>query len=93
MHVVAYARLNINKGELDMHGVFYGGMARSLEEADTLARACVNCTKAHMIIPKVLDIKDEENLVDVLYDAADKFENMFRYMLEASETITLSKKR
>jgi hypothetical protein len=93
MHVVAYARLNINKGELDMHGVFFGGIAHSKEEANTLARACVNCTKTHMIIPKVLDIKAEENLVDVLYDAADKFENMFKYMQEASETISLSKKR
>ena len=60
MHIVDYARLNINKGELGMHGVFYGGMARSKEEADILARACVNCTKAHMIIPKVLNIKDDE---------------------------------
>jgi len=93
MHVVAYARLNINKGELDLHGVYFGGLAQTQAEADVMARTCVNSTKAHMIIPKVFEFKHGDNLVDVLYDAADKFENMFRYMQEASETITLSKKR
>lgn len=93
MHAVVYARLNINKGDLDLHGIYFGGIAETPQEADDLARACVNSVKSHMIIPKVMDMSDGDNLIDVLYDAADKFDNMFKYMVEASETITLSKKK
>ncbi len=93
MHAVVYARLNISKGDLDIHGIYFGGIAATQSEADALARACVNSTKSHMIIPKVMDMEDGANLIDVLYDAADKFETMFKYMQEASETIALGKKK
>jgi hypothetical protein len=44
-----------------------------------------------MIIPKVMDFNDGDNLIDVLYDAAEKFDKMFNYMKEAADTISLSK--
>jgi hypothetical protein len=93
MHAIVYARMNLNKGELDLHGVYFGGIAGSSEEADVMAKACVNSTKTHMIIPKVMDFKDGDNLIDVLYDAADKFDRMFSYMKEAADTFTFHKSK
>jgi hypothetical protein len=93
MHAIIYARLNINKGDLDLHGIYFGGLAKTPTEADQLARNCVNSTKTHMIIPKVMDITDGDNLIDVMYDAAEKFDKMFNHMKEASETIALNKSK
>ncbi len=91
MHAIVYARLHVNKGDIDLHGVFFGGLADNAEQAEMLAKQCVNSTKAHMIIPKVMDFNDGDNLIDVLYDAAEKFDKMFNYMKEAADTISLSK--
>ena len=85
-YVVAFARISVDKQDgIIMHGVFFGGIGDTFIEATQIARECVNNIRGGAIIPKILQMSNDENIIDVLYNAADKFEQITKNMLEVHE--------
>ena len=86
--VVAYAKILMDKDTgIILQGVYFGGLGETQDEAHIIARDCVNTIKGGIILPKVLKITDSYCIIDALYDAADRFENITRKMQEADDII------
>ena len=93
-YLVAYAKVTTDKDEgICLQGVFFGGIGDTVDEADRIARDCINTTRGGTIIPKVLKIEEECQLIDLMLDAADKFERVVELMIEANNTIDRSSKK
>lgn len=75
-----------------MSGVFLGGLGETQAEADLIATDCTNTIRGGTVLAKIVKIKKGENLIDAMYDAADRFDVMLEQMKEANETINRSKK-
>lgn len=87
-YMVAYAKITESKDSgINLEGVFFGGVGRNQEEADALARDCVNSIRGGTIIPKIMPLTKPEQVVDALYDAIESFEKIADQMVEVSDTI------
>lgn len=93
-YVVAYAKIVESKDNgINLEGVFFGGFGATLEEADEIARKCVNSIRGGTIIPKVMPIDGKCQVIDALYDATDNFEKIADQMVEAHKTIQRTQAR
>lgn len=93
-YLVAYAKIQSDKdSEITLQGVYFGGMGDTPEEAEAIARDCVNTIKGGTILPKVMKIDNPGQVVDVMLDATETFEQVTAYMIEADNTIRRSNKR
>ena len=93
-YLVAYAKVTTDKDDgICLQGVFFGGMGDTPEEADGIARECINTTRGGSIIPKVLKVESKHKLVDTLLEAADKFERIVGLMVEAENTINRNSRK
>lgn len=92
--VVAYAKILIDKesGVL-LQGVYFGGLGNDHSEAEMIARECVNTIKGGTILPRVYRITTEYSLIDALYEAADKFEQMTIEMKKADDILNRSQRK
>lgn len=92
--IVAYAKIIIDKDSgISLQGVYFGGAGESYEEAEDLARECVNTTRGGTVLPKVLKVTGKHQVIDALYDAADNFESITRQMQEADGIIKRTQHR
>lgn len=91
-YVVAYAKITTDKSGVKLQGVYFGGVGDSLNEANELASECVNKVKGGAILPKVYPINSRENLVDILYNASNKFEQITYHMQEAEKIVSRTQK-
>ena len=92
--VVAYAKIVANKDDgIQLAGVYFGGLGDTVEEAETLARDCVNTIRGGTILPRVLPVNGSGQLLDAMFDATDKFEQVTAYMVEADDIITRTQSR
>jgi hypothetical protein len=85
--VVAYAKITTDKDGIHLQGVYFGGLGENAEEADQIARDCVNRTRGGVVLPKVLAITGCHQVLDTLYDACDRFEHITLQMQEAEKII------
>ena len=86
--VVAYAKIITDKNDgISLAGVFFGGLGDSAEEAEGLAKDCVNIIRGGTILPRVLPIEGNGQLLEAMFDATDKFEQVTSYMVEANDII------
>ncbi len=93
-YIVAYAKISIDKEDgINLQGVFFGGIGQSNEEAEQIARECVNTIKGKTVLPKVIKLTPEYNVIDALYDAYDRFEEMTAKMREADDIINRENRR
>lgn len=92
MLVVIYGKV-IDDKEIGIYieGVFFGGVANSQEEADQLAKDCVNCTGG-VAIPKIIPIGDK-NLHEIFLEALRRFDKIEREMIETEDILSASQKR
>jgi len=87
-YVVAYAKIVTDKNTgISLAGVFYGGMGETVNEADQIARDCVNTTRGGTILPKIVPIEGSGQLLDAMFDATDKFEEVTSHMVESHNII------
>lgn len=91
--VVAYAKITTDKDGIALQGVYFGGMGDTAEEADEMARECVNRVRGGTVLPKVLKIEDNGKILDALYDASDRFEQTTANMQEADRIINRTQGR
>jgi hypothetical protein len=88
-YVVAYAKIVTDKIDgISLAGVFFGGLGDTSEEAEKLAKDCVNTIRGGTILPKVMPIEGSGQLLEAMFDATDKFEQVTAYMVEANDIIT-----
>lgn len=91
---VAYAKILLDKDRgVTLSGVYLGGIGRTSDEADMIARECVNTIKGGTIIPKIIRIDENTTLIDALYDAHDRFETIIKRMQDAESILSNGKKK
>ena len=86
-YMVAYAKVTLDKHSVNLNGVYLGGVAMDQEEADKIAKSCVNDVKGGTVFPKVIQLEQPQSLIDTMYDAIDSFERMVAGMKETSKII------
>ena len=85
-YVVAYAKIIDDKREgIRMQGVYFGGIGDTLEDAEDIAKKCVNEIRGGTIIPKVLPLKAKLCVAEIMYDAERKFDQVAKNMSQAEE--------
>ena len=72
--VVAYAKIITDKDGIHLQGVYFGGLGDTLKEANAIAHDCINRIRGGTIMPKVMRVNGEHQVLDALYNASDKFE-------------------
>ena len=93
-YLVAFARIQSDKdSDIALQGVYFGGVGETSEEAERIARECVNTIKGGTILPKIIQLTDTNSVIDGLLDAMEKFEQVAAYMVEADNTYKRSMKR
>jgi hypothetical protein len=75
-----------------IEGVFFGGVAQSQDEAEQLARTCVNCTVGGTAIPKIIPVGDK-NLHQIFREAKIRFDKIEREMMETEAILLANQQR
>lgn len=92
--MVAYAKILLDKDNgVKLHDIYFGGVGDSQEEAARIAKECVNTIKGGTILPRVFKLDEGLTIIDMLYEAADKFEVIAKRMQEAEVILNRSKKK
>lgn len=93
-YVVAYAKIADDpKQHVILQGVYFGGVGDSPDEAQSLARNCVNSVRGGTILPRVIELDGSGKLLDAMYEATEQFEKIVARMVEADEIITRTANR
>ena len=91
-YVVAYAKITEDKRKgISLHGVYFGGIGDTLEDAEQIARKCVNEMRGGTIIPKVLKIRGSYQVISAMNEAFDRFCDIADQMIEADQIICRTK--
>ena len=92
--IVAYAKISIDKEDgIALQGVYFGGIGETHDEAESIARECVNTIKGGTVLPRILMITDSYKIIDALYDVHDRFESLTNKMREADDIMTREAKK
>ena len=91
---VVYAKILLDKDEgVELQGIYFGGIGDTIQDAETIARECVNIIKGGTIMPRIVKItSDNYSIIDALYDVADKFESTTKRMRDAESILRRNKK-
>lgn len=85
--IVTYARIIIDKEHgIVLNGVYFGGIAGTNDEAETVAKECVNSIKGGTILPKIIKLSSE-CIIGAILDAETKFIEMANRMRDADNII------
>ena len=91
-YMVAYAKITEDKRKgILLQGVYFGGIGDTLEDAEQIARQCVNEVRGGTIIPKVLKLQNRCKVIDAMHEAFDKFCDIADQMIEADKIISRTK--
>lgn len=91
--MVAYAKIIVDKSEgISLGGVFFGGIADTAQEAEKIAKECVDTIRGGTILPRVIKLTQNGQVVDALCDATEKFESITKSMIEADEIVNRRRK-
>ncbi len=95
-YLVAYAKIVVDKttdaARIELAGVFFGGIGETQAEAEAIAKECVNTIRGGTILPRVVKLEGDGQLIEALYDATERFERIAANMIEADAIITKRKK-
>jgi hypothetical protein len=92
--MVAYAKIVVDKDDgIALAGVFFGGIGDSAQEAEGIARECVNTIRGGTILPRVIKLERDGQVIDALYDATEKFERITQSMIESDQIINRGRKK
>lgn len=93
-HMVAYAKVVVDKEEgIVLSGVFFGGIGDTKEEAELIAKECVNTIRGGTIIPRVVKLDRDGLVIDSLYDVTEKFERIISQMVETDAIAKRGRKK
>lgn len=93
-YLVTYVHIQIDDpSKLDSPDLYFGGLVSNMNDAEVLARSCSQNLKNGTIIPKILRFEGYHLLLDMMYDAAEKFQVVFDQMKEMHLRMTNIKKK
>ena len=93
-YMVAYAKITVDKDDgIALAGVFFGGIGDTHQEAEGIARECVNTIRGGTILPKVVKLDRDGQVIDALYEATEKFERVTQNMIETDEIVNRGRKK
>jgi len=93
-YMVAYAKIVVDKDAgISLHGVYFGGIGDTLDEAEKIARDCVNSIRGGTILPKIIKLDDECQVIDTLYDATNTFERITTNMAESHQIFNRGRRK
>lgn len=94
MHVVCYGKFIDDKDDgVRLVSVHFGGAATEIDEADQIARDCINSVKGGVVIIKTLQMVGKHQLIDTMRSATDKLKCLETQMRETQITISRPHKR
>ena len=91
-YMVAYAKITEDKRKgISLQGVYFGGIGETKEDAERIARKCVNEIRGGTVIPKVLKLQGCYKVIDAMHEAFDRFCDIADQMIEADQIICRTK--
>ncbi len=90
-YLVVYAKLAIDKENICLHGIYYGGMADTRDEAELIAKDCINTIKGGTILPRIAPFTN--NFIDIAYNITDRLTQIAQEMKEMNEMLMKSNKK
>jgi hypothetical protein len=94
LYLVSYVHIQIeNQDSYTDFSLYFAGLVDSKEEAEVLARACSLNLKNGTIIPKILSFDSDMSLIDMMYDASEKFQKILLQMREMHDRFSNFKKK
>jgi len=91
-YVVAYAKITEDKSGIKLAGVYYGGMGPTMDDAEVIAKKCINEVRGGIIMPKILPVSGRNQVIDALYSAAEKLERTVFQMQETGKILAKSRR-
>ncbi len=93
-YMVAYAKVIDDKDNgVYMQGIYFGGIAGTPAEAEAVARACVNSVKGGTVIPRIIPMDNNNQILDAVDRAVKRFNTMEVQMVQAEEIIMRTTQR
>lgn len=93
MFFIVYARIIDDKhAGVKLGGVYFGGTAETFQEAEEIAKDCVNTIKGGTVIPKIYD-SHNKRLLPIMLEAQEKFQKLEEQMLLAQDIMTRNTRR
>ena len=94
MLVVIYGKA-VDDKELGIYidGIYFGGVANTKNEADKIARQCINNTHGGVAIIKILTLTEGGSLLTVFNEAVHRFAKIEREMVETELTLEANARR
>jgi hypothetical protein len=87
--VVAYAEISHDRTQgVKLKQVCFGGIGDTQIQADEIARSVVNSMKNITVVPKSFPLSKDQNLMDVMMGAQERFEAIVRNMAEADTIVS-----
>lgn len=94
LYLVSYVHIQIeNQESYTDFSLYFAGLVESKEEAEIIARNCSLNLKNGTIIPKILSFDEDMFLVDMMYDASEKFQKILLQMREMHDRFSNFKKK
>ena len=87
--LVVYAKVVDDKRVgVIMTGVHFGGIVETENEADEVARVCVNSTQGSIIIPRIIELPPHK-LCEIIKETEESFDRLATRMYENEKTINI----
>lgn len=94
IYLITYVHIiTENHDNYDNFSLYFAGLASTQEEAKKIAKSCSYNLKNGTIIPKILSYDKKMNLIDMMYDASDKFDKILAQMKEMHERLNTQKNK
>lgn len=88
---VFYGRFVEDKEDgIYLDGIYFGGVGRDNNDAEKLAKECVQTIRGGVVIPKIFPIKSEMRLIDLTADAQNKFYKLEKDMIDVEDQMAKS---
>lgn len=92
--MVAYAKIVVDKEDgITLQGVYFGGIGDTLTEAEQIARECVNSIRGGTVLPRVVKLDGECQVIDALYEATERFERITENMVESEQILNRGRRK
>lgn len=93
-YIVAYAKfVECKENGSELNGVFFGGIGDTYQDAESIAKECVNSARGGYILPKIVELTGPHQVIEALYDVEEQFERLQRQMVECHTTISRTNSR
>ncbi len=90
-YLVMYGKMADDKETgILLTGVYFGGVADTQEEADTIATKCVSESSSGMIIPKIAKMHTS-NLVEIVNELSTQFQKMANSMYQNEKMLKVKR--